>query len=327
MIGALLVGVLLGACLPGPGQAGDQDRRPYDVWSRERIQRLRERVTRAPQDARLRVVLASAYFADGNAGAARRELQEALRLQPQFPEAHCNLATVLHALGELASARAHYEAALEADSSMVEAMAGLGTLLCRTPERARGLAVLERAVALDARRHPARLSLALAYHRAGDFPRAIGHLQTLMAQEEDYPGAQQALANAWYRLGIERLRGHQPVLALRALERAAQWDPGRADLHAARGLAHLDAGDERAAEAAFRQALAIDPEHVPALHNLGVVCESLSGLPSWRRAAAPAVGCVVLPLQISPRSAVGRTPCPRPGSRALWPTEGFPDSL
>jgi Flp pilus assembly protein TadD len=41
----------------------------------------------------------------------------------------------------------------------------------------------------------------------------------------------------------------------------------------AKGLAHLDSGDLTGAEAAFKQVIALTGDHIPALHNLGAICE------------------------------------------------------
>ena len=129
---------LLLALLCSEGQAQRQDKRTYNLWTKEKIRYLNAKVTINPYNPQLRVLLANAYFDDGQKYEAKRLLLEALELDPDYAEAHCNLAVMLHGQGYEREAKHHYEEALRLDSLMVEAMAGLGTLLCRTERQVEG---------------------------------------------------------------------------------------------------------------------------------------------------------------------------------------------
>jgi len=130
---------LLLALLCSEGQAQRQDKRGYNLWAKEKIRYLNAKVIIEPYNPQLRVLLANAYFDDGQKYEAKRLLLEALQLDPDYAEAHCNLAVILHVQGYDREAEHHYEEALRLDSLMVEAMAGLGTLLCRTERQAEGI--------------------------------------------------------------------------------------------------------------------------------------------------------------------------------------------
>ena len=46
-----------------------------------------------------------------------------------------------------------------------------------------------------------------------------------------------------------------------------------AKLHYALGLAHMDLEELAEAEAAFKQAVYLESDHVPSLHNLATICD------------------------------------------------------
>ena len=268
-----LLAFLLLALLYSESQAQRQDKRGYNLWAKEKIRYLNAKVTLEPYNPQLRVLLANAYFDDGQKYEAKRLLQEALQLDPNYAEAHCNLAVMLHGQGYDREAKHHYEEALRLDSLMVEAMAGLGTLLCRTEHQAEGLEYLEKVIAVQPDHVGARFNMAVAYHKVGDFKKSIEHLETLLQVDFQYRGARRALARAYYSLGVLRLQAQQPELALAVLTKAIEYEQDNESMLFAKGLAHLDSGDLAGAEAAFKQVIALTGDHIPALHNLGAICE------------------------------------------------------
>ena len=260
------------------GHVEAQGKKTYNVWSKEKVRYLKHKVIRDPYNVQLRLLLANAYHADGKNYEARDQLQEALELQPDSPEAHCNLAVILHSQGIMEDARKHYEVALELDSTMVGAKAGLGTLLCRLEKQAEGLEYLEQVVAADPKHSNARYNIAVAYHKIGDFRKAIEHLEALLATDADYPGARRALARAYYSLGLLRLQARQPDMALEVLCKAVEYEKSNENMLFAKGLAHMDRGEYPEAEVAFKEVVEMEMDHVPALHNLGVVYEQMGRL-------------------------------------------------
>jgi tetratricopeptide (TPR) repeat protein len=46
-------------------------------------------------------------------------------------------------------------------------------------------------------------------------------------------------------------------------------------MYFAKGLAHMDSGDLVGAEEAFKQVITLEQDHIPALHNLGTICEKM----------------------------------------------------
>jgi len=266
------VALCLLASLSSTAGEGAGGKGKYNVWVKERVRYLHNRVQRAPRDLQLRLLLANAYYRDGQVYEAKEQLREALEIDSDYAEAHCNLAAILHAQSQLAEAQQHYERALELDSSLVEAQAGLGTLLSRT-SRGRGIELLESVLSHYPARSRVRYNLGVAYHRSGDFGKALYHLEELQKREPEYPELDRALAQAFLGRGLALLQAGQVREAAGLFGRAVVCDGSDPDLHFAGGLAHLKLEEMDAAESAFAAAVELDGEHVPALHNLATVYE------------------------------------------------------
>ena len=271
----LCVALLLWSLLAVGAEAQREGKRRYSLWAKEKIRYLNAKITVDPYDRHLRVLLANAYFEDGQKYEAKEQLTEALVLDPNYAEAHCNLAVILQGQGYKNEAKHHFEEALRLDSLMVEAMAGYGALLCRIERQAEGLEYLEKVVVMQPDHVGARFNMAVAYHKVGDFRKSIEHLEILLRTDFKYPGGRRALARAYYSLGLLRLQAQQPDLALEVLAKAVEYEQDSEDMFFAKGLAHMDGGDLLGAEEAFKQVVVLEPDHIPALHNLATVCEKL----------------------------------------------------
>lgn len=245
----------------------------YNVWAKEKVRYHHDRVRQNPYNAQLRVLLANAYFSDGSYYEAVVELEKALELEHDYPEAHCNLGIVRHAQSMLVEAEKHYREALRLDSTLVDAMAGLGTMMCANGRRAEGIEFLERTLTYDGRRDDARFNLGVAYHKVGDYRPAIRHLETLFDRAPGYPGVESGLAKAYFARALTLLQAELPAEALAFLQKSTVLRPTSANVHYAEGLAHLGLDSLAAAEQAFSTAVALDEDHVPALHNLAQVLD------------------------------------------------------
>ncbi len=252
-----------------------QTREKYNLWAKERIRYLRTKVNLNPYDPQLRVLLANAYYEDKQAYEALEHLEKALKMQPDFAEAHCNMGVILHIQGRLTEAKVHYEKALQQDSTLVEARSGLGTLLCRTDREKAGLKYLKQVLKEDPHRVNARFNIAVAYHKLGDFKKAIEHLEKVRETKANYPGLKRALGRAYYSQGLVYLQAEQAVPALEALGRASQYLKYNANIYYAKGLAHVKQKELDEAEMAFKEAVELNMDHVPALHNLAALCERM----------------------------------------------------
>ncbi|HET19521.1 MAG TPA: tetratricopeptide repeat protein [Chromatiales bacterium] len=128
-------------------------------------------------------------------------------------------------------------------------------------ERGQGkeaIAHLERARRLDAGNVAVLINLGGAYILAGRHKDAVAPLEAARDREPDN-------AMIWINLGAAYLGN--PVLAgdeaqmqaIRAFQRAIELNPVAPNVHYNLGLIFLDRGDEELAEAAFRNALEVNP--------------------------------------------------------------------
>ena len=265
-------GILVAFLLPLlalPGAAKER----YNVWAKEKIRYQHDRVNQDPYNAQLRVLLANAYYGDGKHYDAAAQLEKALELKDNYPEAHCNLGIVRQAQSMVVDAEVHFRAALAMDSTLVDAMAGLGTMLCENGRRAEGIQFLERTLAHEAGRDDARFNLGVAYHKVGDFRRATEHLEHLFQRYPGYPGVDHGLSQAYFARGLTLLQARKPAVALGFFLKSEELGKDAANIHYAEGLAHLRLEDLAAAEVAFINAVGLDEDHVPALHNLAHVLD------------------------------------------------------
>ena len=268
-IGALIWLGLAPLCALAPASAKEG----YNVWAKEKIRYIYNKVQRSPYNPELRVLLANAYYRDGRYYDAQLELEEAVRLSPRYAEAHCNLAVALQAQAKLEAASRHYRSALDIDSTMVEALSGLGTLLCRLERHGEGLKYLEQVLQGDPRRSGTRYNLAVAYHKVGDFRQAIRHLETLLVHDAIYPGASIALARAYYSQGLITLQAKQADQAIVLLDKALERKSDDADFFFAKGLAHFEKGEYPQAVDAYLAAVERDVHHLGALQNIATSYE------------------------------------------------------
>jgi len=67
------------------------------------------------------------------------------------------------------------------------------------------------------------------------------------------------------------------------LERAAALEPGNAEIHKALGNARRASGDLEGAMAAYRRALEVAPDYLPALYNVGLLLEQMKRLEEAER--------------------------------------------
>ena len=255
------------------GAAGGETKYRYNPWTKEQIRYRQARVALDPHNAQLQVLLANAYYEDKQSYRALEHLEKALELRPGYAEAHCNIGVILHSQGRLEKARKHYERALEGDSTLVEAKAGLGALLCRIHQEVTGLRFLEEVLQQEPGRLSARFNMAVAYHRIEETAKAIRHLERVRQRDPEYPGLKRALGSAYYTQGLWHLRRGLPEPALEDFEHALEYRRYHANLFYAKGLTHLKLHQLGPAEDAFKEAVGLDPDHVPALHNLAIICD------------------------------------------------------
>ncbi len=168
----------------------------------------------------------------GDDGAAIQAFESALEVRPNLLDAHLKLGDALARSGRLQAALSHYEAVLEELHDHPATLIKRGTTLINLGHGRRAL---------------------------GDFSRAV-------EKEPANPLLRLRYADALEHLGQEAAAVEQRQLAERAEDPTA-----RARLLTTRGDRQLRAGDLKAAETSYSQALDADPKAIEARYQLATV--------------------------------------------------------
>lgn len=237
-------------------------------YRRQSIPALQAVAERRPSDPVLRRMLGQKLLAAGRAAEAVEEFRRAAVLQANSAAALADLGKALAAAGEERDAFATLQLSV-AKEPTAEALAAQGRMLLADGRPERAIPALERAVHLVEANDPEpwRL-LAIARAAAGQWAAAD---QAWAHVGSRVPGNVEALlgrAEALVQLG-------RPEEAEPHARAALAREPGNAAAHALLGatLAARQPASEHAAaaEAAFREALRLDPAHENAAYGLGLL--------------------------------------------------------
>lgn len=203
-----------------------------------------------PGSAMVANILGSAFATLGRAEDAVQMFRRSAQIDPDYAEAHANMAPVLVTLGRLDEAQQACREAIMRAPHLRQALTGLGQLLLGQGDAAKAVFWLGRA----AQEKPAQAETLLA----------LGNAQT---QLRDFAAARDAFRAAVALTGRKRA---QPIWML------------------AQALSHL--GEDAEAEALFREALTLAPEHPGILGSYGLFLQGLGRFddadPVFRRAFA-----------------------------------------
>jgi tetratricopeptide (TPR) repeat protein len=178
-----------------------------------------------------------------------------------IPEAHFNLGVALEAQGRDPEARGEYERALSLKPSLRQAAVNLGVLLEKAgdPRAAQAAyAGVVRDFPEDAR---ARERLAVLYLDAGQLEEAWRLAREALLRDPRSVTANKVLVK------VAAQRNQVDLAKLIAL-RTTKLDPTDPELPFLSGELAAKEGDDAAAEAAWRKALALDPRFLPARASL-----------------------------------------------------------
>lgn len=275
---------------------------------------LRRAVKNAPGNAEIRSNLGAALLAAGNPPGAVEAFREATRLAPAYVDAHANLAAALVRLGQIDAAIDSFATARRLKPEATRFAKRLGEL-CLDRERLAEAADWFAAYLAHAPDDASALNnAALACERMGRLTEAEAHYRCALEHRPASPEIANNLANVLQRLGrtaeadalFDRALAAPPEawenpasragalcnrgefeLALSIYGELAGRRPDDAGLHEQHGRALMAAGRYAAAEAAFRRALALDPEMIDALigrgdalHRLDRDAEAIAALES-----------------------------------------------
>ncbi|HEY2841011.1 MAG TPA: tetratricopeptide repeat protein [Pirellulales bacterium] len=225
----------------------------------EALQQLKMALKIDPSDAaHIHAVMGKAHLLAKRPAEAKRQLEEALRLQPDFPEARGNLGHVLlHEYNDIAGATPYLEESLRKRPDSLEIRHDLALVLINTGRSAEAIDWLEPVVRLKPESSEAHRDMGLALGNVGRAPEAISQFEEALRLNPHSALIHQYLGMALINVGKNQS-------AIEQLERSLELDPRLADAHYYLGFAHFNAGRPRDAISEFEKALALQPDHAGA---------------------------------------------------------------
>jgi tetratricopeptide (TPR) repeat protein len=146
-------------------------------------------------------LLAGATWLDLNEfESARRDLEEALRLNPELPKIYTLVGTARDKTGDVQNAEAAFREALKRNSQDFDANLYLGAILYKRREMEPAKAYLDRALQLKPSDFMARYESAMLKSTDGDYEAAVRQLEQLVKDDPNWLEPHVQLAALYYRL-------------------------------------------------------------------------------------------------------------------------------
>ncbi len=195
-------------------------------------------------------------------------LEASVEVSPDKAEFQNNLGRAYLAAERCEDAARCFRRAIDLDADNVDALNNLGNLLLRQMQPEVALAPLKLAVRLEPASYNGRCNLAWALFQTGDVAQAEILLREMTEMCPQSPAAYRLLGSLLVATG--RNRG-----AIDTLTIAAEYAPRDSRIQFMLGLAHEQQSQLATAAEHYRQALALDPQHTGAAHNLQILSSYL----------------------------------------------------
>ncbi len=207
---------------------------------------VRRAIELAPDSAAYRNTLGFLLRLTRKPDEAVDALKEAIRLRPDYTEAHNNLGIAYAESGKFDDAVAAYQAALERQPDFPEVLNNLGNALARK----------------------------------GDLAGAIEHYDCAIEARPDYAEAWSNKGDAVQAQNTDQTAEEKRRAAIACYEKATEFNPRWAEAWFKLGLCRHGENLLAESEAAFRQALRINPNHLRCLTSYAATLEKLGKLKS-----------------------------------------------
>jgi rhomboid protease GluP len=227
------------------------------------LEMLQKAVALAPESAPLANDLGTSYLDSGRIEDAIASFQRAVALDPQLYEPQRNLAIALALAGRSAEASEAFRIARQMEPGDVSLYLVSSQLLMEAGRVDEAVSVLEEARTWAPDSAPVESQMGLVRLRRGETDLALEALRKAAALEPDNPEHHNRLA-----LGLSR--AHQGDCGLEAIEKALELLPDAPHLLDSLGTVRLARGEPAESIAAYRRAIALDPDHAVYRFNLSV---------------------------------------------------------
>lgn len=202
-----------------------------------------------------------AYIGKKDFAQARKNFEQALKLDPTLVSAAVRLATIDLQEKNLTAARGRYMAILNKDSKSIPAMVGLAELAAMEKKEQEYLDWLERASKVSPAAYTPRAMLAQYYLAKREPQKALTVAREAVAGRPDSPEAQELL-------GRVQLAAGEKENALATYTKLAAMAPRSSPAQYNLAKAHAAIGDVKATRSALRKALELNPSDVEAVTSL-----------------------------------------------------------
>ncbi|MES2741250.1 MAG: sulfotransferase [Pseudomonadota bacterium] len=239
-----------------------------------------------PQLAAAHSNLGVAYFDAKDYARAAACQRQALLLAPTLAQAHNNLGGIARAQQDLAAAAVHYRRALESQPDYLETLSNLGAALLEDGQADAAETPLTRALQLNPHHAESLCNMGLLRLRQDRVDQAGALLARALHLRPAYLAAQLGLA------GVYREQ-HRLAEAETLLRQCLENDPDQADtarICCRIAALHMERGESEQAEAAYRRALAAQPDLADALAGIGHLRMEQGKLDQARQLLEQAIG-------------------------------------
>lgn len=211
------------------------------------------------------------------------------------PEMRNNLGNIHLRDGKVAEAKREFEAALAQDPKNADALLNLASIAAHEGKTSEAEHLIRRALAVDPTSVGALAQLAELERDNGNLPEAIRLFEAALASAGSAP---------WLHLGYGDVlqRAKRYAAAEKAFKRVLELDPDSFKARYNLGVTYAAQGKVDAAEAAYREALAADPDHP----EVGMVYNNLGFQALAQRREAEAIDWFAKAVTAAPRSLEAR---------------------
>ena len=163
----------------GPARAPVAQTKP----AADQVPQMEQALAKNPDDPKVNVSLALAYFDRGEHARALERLQHAVKVAPDSAEAHNWLGVVLLDRSDFPQGIAALRKATALDPTYTRAYANLGSALAKSGDLDEAVEVFRKAVALEPENMGAHFNLGMALREKGDLDAALHHLRRVVKAE------------------------------------------------------------------------------------------------------------------------------------------------
>ena len=224
---------------------------------------LNQALTQQPHSAAIHNSKGNVFLRQGNPDAALAEYQRAVKSDPRYAIAYNNIGRCLYLQEKFIAAQKAYSKALELNPNFADAYYNQGVLMLKIGNLAEAHVNLERALTLNPKNAAIHGQMAQIYLQKAEYPEAIDYLQKRLIAQPDH-------IDSWHYLGMAHFSLNQFEDAVHCFEKVLQLTHRHPECYEHLAIAYLKLADKEKALTYFFRQLEIQPT-ANAYYNIGVL--------------------------------------------------------